>query len=552
MSLFRKISTLSLVLALPLASFALQRAQLLPPNGQTYFRISNTVAFWEALQKSSLGQLWQDQQFQDFMGNPELEAWHNFFYDGDTDEETRVFVEQMEMLTGEVVLAFDSETENIFIIAAMSDDDFEQSLELDENLRTVTENPFDVVRRSFQGVEIIQHIDSPGTDNETSSWQTHIGNTFILGYNREWVEQCIIRLKNDPVTEPAGLPVFNMNLPVNDLIRQSLKGSSAEVAAKDQSLFNALGLLNVNYLSCRIEMHDDEMVVNSTLNARDLENGLFSLLDTEPSELPTVTFIPEDLTSLEVGRIDLPGLWQEIPAILQQIDPGTKPQFDMMLAMLQQQTGINLEQDLLENLGTQYLSFSIVENDSASSVIALELKDGMAFKQGLESALTSPSMQPYVAAALDISDFLNHSIYTLKQAPSDEQMGIAVTDDYLLYGNPDGLRQTLRAITSTGAANNAFEQSQLVQGLRRHVPSEAFGFSAIDWKKYMHIIVAELEHGEIPALIMQNWARSGSALPPPDFSKLPTAEHIAQFFNVSYQYIQAGNNGLHQKIILKY
>ncbi|QBG48975.1 hypothetical protein EGM51_16790 [Verrucomicrobia bacterium S94] len=546
MSFFRKTTTLALILSIPFATLALQRTELLPPNGQTYFRISNTVEFWKALQKSSIGRLWQDQQFQDFMGNPELEAWHAFFFDGDSDEETRVFVEQMEMLTGEVVLAFDSKTDHIFIVAAMSDDDFERSLELDDNLRTVTENPFDVVRDSFQGVEIIQHVDNPGTVNEISSWQAHVGSTFILGYDREWLEQCIVRLRNEEITEPEGIPVLDLKLPVNNLLANSADTED------NRRLFEALGLMDISAFKSRIALQDDQMLIDSWLYVNNLNRGLFNVLDTEPSELPTVTFIPENLTSLEVGRLDLPGLWKEIPAILQEINPGTKPQFDMMLAMLQQQTGISIEQDLLTNLGTKYLSFTTVEGDTTSSVVALELEDGIAFKQGLESALTAPTMQPYVAAALDISDFLDHTIYTLKQSPPDEQMGIAVTGDYLLYGDPAGLRQTIRAITSERAANTAFEQSELVQELRKQVSPEAFGFSAIDWKKYMPIIVAELGSGDLPAIIEQNWARSGSVLPPPDFSKLPTAEHIAQFFNISYQYIEALNSGLHQKIILKY
>ena len=37
-----------------------------------------------------------------------------------------------------------------------------------------------------------------------------------------------------------------------------------------------------------------------------------------------------------------------------------------------------------------------------------------------------------------------------------------------------------------------------------------------------------------------------------DFNKLPAADHIASFFNVSYQYAEATDSGLHQRIILKY
>ena len=550
MSIFHKAAALTLIATLPLPALALKRTELLPPDGQAHVRISNTVDFWAKLKKSSVGQLWMDQQFQDFMGNPELDAWHSLFFEGESTEEDKVFVEQMKMLTGEVVFAVDMKTDDIYIIADMSAEDFERGLELDENLRSVVEDPFEVVKSSFQGVEIVQHIDNPGTDDEISSWQAHVDRTFVLGYKQEWVEQCIVRLKNDEITEPSGHPVLSFSLPVKDLFLDSLGDSPAD--QEDRRLFDALGLLGISSFTSRFELHDNEMIVNNNLMISDLDRGLFKMLDTEPSELPTVTFIPENITSLEVGRIDLLSLWQEIPVILTQLDPASKQQFDMMLAMVQQQTGVNLEQDLLIHLGTKYLSFATVDGETQSSIIALELKDGIAFKQGLESALTAPTMAPYVAAALDQSDFLDHTIYTLKDTPPEDQMGVAITDDHLLWGTPDGLRQTLRAITSDAAANNAFEQTELVQGLRKQVAPGAFGFGAIDWKKSMDIIMAELAQPEYTRLIEEKWATSGSPLPPPDFDKLPSAEHIAQFFNVSYQYIEATDSGLHQKIILKY
>jgi hypothetical protein len=549
MSLFHKVSALSLLIALPFSSLALQRTDLLPPQGQTYVRVTNTTEFWSELKKSSIGKLWVDQQFQDFLGNPDTETWHSFFFDGESKEEDDVFVEQMKMLTGEVVLAFDTKTDDIYIIADMTAEDFKRGLALDDQLRNVIENPFEVVKSSFQGVEIVQHIDSPGTEDESSSWQTHVDRTFILGYSLEWVEQCIVRLKKEEIKEPEGVPVLNIKIPVKKLLSDSLGNSSAD--KEDRRLFEALGLLGTSTFNSRIALQKNQMMVDNWLFINDLDHGLFTMLDTEPSELPTITFIPENISSLEVGRIDLFNLWQEIPVILAQADPESKPQFDMMLAMIQSQTGIDLEQDLLAHLGTKYLSFS-TDGEKQSSIVALELEDGMAFKHGLESALTAPSMQPLVASGLEISDFLNHSIYTLKDADSTETIGVAVTDDYLLYGEPEGLRQVIRSMNSEAAANMAFEQTELVQGLRKAVPPSAFGFGAIDWKRNMDAILAELVKPEYTSLIVQNWATSGSVLPPPDFDKLPPADHIASFFNVSYQYVEADKNGLHQKILLKY
>jgi len=220
--------------------------------------------------------------------------------------------------------------------------------------------------------------------------------------------------------------------------------------------------------------------------------------------------------------------------------------------MVQQQAGINFEQDLLANLGTKYVSFSVAEANKQISVVAVELKDSAAFKTGLETALAAPALQPQVATGLETEEFLDHTIYTIIDEEPADDMAFGVAGDYLLYGQSEGLRQVIRSQTSEAAANMAFERSALVKGLRQHVPPRAFGYSAIDWKKNMAVIIHELSKPEYVTILQQNWAKSGSPLPPPDFKKLPPAEHIASFFNVSYQYAEATGNGIHQQITLKY
>ncbi|MEA2068471.1 MAG: hypothetical protein U9P12_04660 [Verrucomicrobiota bacterium] len=545
-----KASILSLLIALPLASAGLERTGLLPPEAQTYVRVSNTTNFWGMLKKSPFGQLWQDRQFQDFTGNPDAETWQAFFFEGETDAEDEVFIEQLKMLGGELILAFDLENEDPYIVAAMGKEDFNRSLELDEQLRGVAPEPFDIVKSSFQDVEIIQHIQNPGTPGESLSWQTHVGTTFVLGHTREWIEQCIVRLGKEEVAEPKGNPVLNLNLPLAKLIKDSI--ADGEPGVSERALLEALGLMDIETFSVKLELRDGELVADNILQIGGLGKGLFTLLDVQPSELPTVTFIPENIASIEVGRFNLLGLWQEIPNVLAAAQPEMKPQFDMLLAMIQQQAGINLEQDLLAHLGKKYVAFSTVEGDRQTSVVAVDLVDGMAFKKGLETALAAPAMQPYVATGLEIQEFLDHTIYTLKNSAPSESMGLSMTADYLLYGSPDGLRQVIRSVASEAAANLAFERTELVKGLRGNVPPRAFAYSAIDWKKNMDIIIKELTKPEYVSLIQQNWAKSGSALPPPDFGKLPPSDHIASFFNVSYQYIEASVQGLHQRIILKY
>jgi len=552
-----KTLSLTLLIALPLASTAIERISLLPAEAQAYVRVSNTTNFWSQLKQSPLGKLWADPQFQDFLGNPDGETWQDLFFDEEDDAESEMLTEQLGMLKGEVILAFDMEMENPYIIAAMAEDDFLRSLEMDAKLAEVTTESFEIIKSTFQDIEIIQHVENGDTPDGESSWQTHVGTTFVLGYTREWVEKCIVQLKKEAIKEPEGHPACNLQFPLSGLIKKFIEEEKKDAAnnpgAMDiELLFDALGLMGIENYSLQIELREAEMVADSTLRASDLNKGIFTILDLQPSELPTVGFIPENIASIEVGRFNLLRFWQEIPNVLATAMPAVKPQFDMIVAMLQQQAGINFEQDLLANIGTEYFSFTVAEGDRQTSIVAVELKDSMAFKTGLETTLAAPALQPQVAAGLEIEEFLGHTIYTVKDSDPESVIAFGVAGDYLLYGQPDGIRQVIRSESGDAAATGSLEHSPLVKGLRQHVPPRAFGFGAVDWKKNMAIIVRELGKPEYFSLMQQNWAKSGSPLPPPDFNKLPPADHIASFFNVSYQYAEATTDGPHQRIILKY
>ena len=557
MSTKLKVLSLSLLLALPLATLAMERTELLPSNAQSCMRISNTTNFWGKLKQSSIGKLWADPQFQDFLGNPDAEVWQELLFDGEPDAENNVFMEQFKMLQGEVILAFDMENDDPYIIAAMTRDDFVRSLEMDEKLVEVTDDPFEIVKSTFQNIEVVRHIRKGGTSGEKTMWQAHLNKTIVVGHTQEWIERCIVQLKKEAINEPEGNPTCYLNLPVSTFLETLIEEENEERAGNPgpvntELLLDALGLMGVDNYSLEIELKETEMVADSNLIVSDLAKGIFTLLDIQPSELPTVGFIPENIASLEVGRFNLLRFWQEIPSALATAMPSTKPQFDMIVAMLQQQAGINFEQDLLAHIGTKYISFSVAESDRQVSTIAVELKDGGAFKTGLETLLASPALQPQVAAGLETEEFLDHTIHTLKSDDPESSVAFGVAGDFLLYGQPDGIRQVIRSESSDAAANKSFERSLLVKGLRQHVPPRAFGYSAIDWKKNMDVIVRELGKPDYVSVIQQQWAKSGSPLPPPDFDKLPPTDHIASFFNVSYQYIEATSDGLHQQIILKY
>ncbi len=546
-----KPAILSILLTLPLAAQALDRLELLPPDAQTYLRVSNVTNFWSGLKESPIGKLWTDPQFQDFMGNPDAETWAELFSDGDSDAEDAITLEQFKMLKGEVIFAFDREMEDLSIISAMDEADFLRSLELDEKLNDVLDEPIEMIKSHFQGVEIIRYIEDG--DEEDSTWQAFVDGTFIMGHSQEWVERCIVRLQKEQIEEPQGNPTFNLNLPLKHLIDNWVEEMDGHGAATStRNLVDALGLGGLENLSMTAELKKDEMTIDSHLKVSDLTRGLFALLDFQPSEIPNASFIPGTITSFESGRINLFNLWKEIPEILGAISPDAATQLDMVVGLFMQQTGVDFEQDLLGNLGTQYFTYSLTKiGQEPTTVVALELKDSLAFKTALESLLAAPSLQAQLANILEIEEFLDHTVYNIKAADPTESKALCIVGDYLIYSPPEGLRQVIRSLVSDGDIGD-FERSSLIQGLRKHKPARAFSFGATDWKKNIVALIHELNQPEYTVALTQGWIESEVPIPPPDFNKLPSAEHIASFFNVAYQYAEATGDGIQQQTILKY
>lgn len=550
----------TLTLACALNAFALDRMSLLPPNQQVRVRVSNVTEFLNRLKDSPFGQLWADPQFQDFIGNPSEEKWMDALFKDKSEAYKEITLDQLKMLKGEVVVGANPDSKEICIIAAMSPEDYRRSLEQDEQLKTLEEAHVEIIHDEFQGISVIRHIRDGGGEEMHTSWQAHLADTMLVGSSREWIERSIIQLKKESPEEPEGSPSLDLKLKLSRLIEEMVQNTQQKPpsnpnAPDKKALFEALGLLGVENGSVTFRLDEDKMVSDSTLDIRNLTKGLFALLDMQASSLPTVTFIPEEISSIEVGRIHLLGLWREIPNILGAVSPSGKMQFDMLSGMIQQQAQIDVDQDLLSNLGTQYISYSVADPETTQqvSVVGIELKDRVAFKTALERALTAPALQPQVSALLEEEPFLEHTIYTIKnQQEGSAPLAFSIAADRFFYGHPNMIRRVIRTRSSADAAQTSFENSPLVRGLRQHTPSNAFGYRAIDWKEQMESILKQLSNPAFIAAFKQGFENSNNAIKLPDFGKMPSAEHLASFFNTTYQYIEKTDTGLHQRVITRY
>lgn len=541
----------TILLTAPSLSLALNRTELLPENSQSRIHINNVSNVLHQVKISPLGQLWSDEQVQNFLGNITAEDCMELLNEGELKEIDELYLEEAKMLKGEVAVAIETETEEPYLVTEMSQEDFEMSLEIDQKINELSESPIEIKYDTFQDVQLIEHIE-PALDEEgepTSSWQAHLGNTLISGPSKNWIEQSIVRIQNDPITEPKGTPTISVNIPVNQLISMFLEKDDADETAK--TMLDALGLLSIQRFNMSLELHDDHMVSTSNLHVSDLTKGLFTLLDLSPTTLPDEAFIPTELITFEAGRFNLLGLWKEVGNILDLVAPEVKPQYDMIPMMAMQMLNIDIEQALLANLGPRYFSYTVGTGDDIHSVVAVDLKDSTSFQTALETAITSPMLQQQLASILETETFLDTTLYSFvipDDSGNEEKGAFCMLDQQLLYGELAGVQQAIRTL------NNAepLADNKLLNQLRDKIPENAFGYSIVNWKYYIHELIGYLKKPEIQQAITQQMAINGTPIPPLDFDKLPSASHLAQFFNINYQYIESTADGLHHKVIVEY
>ena len=554
-----RILALTLLVALPLATQALERMELLPPNAELRVDLSNSTNLWGQLKNAPLGKLWADPQMREFLNLPanNQTLLEDIFGkdDGEMDLETKVFLQQIKLLKGEVAFAFTPEQEGPCIVAALGEEEYHELLSLDEELAESGDPaPFTLVKSSFQEVEIVQYIPEDSSEREPY-WQAWTANTLLVGWSREWIEQSIVSLQQEKATEPTGTPKVQLHLGLESLIQEWVKEADGDLAPQApgtfSGLFDALGLMGIGDLSIQIELKENQMVVDSTLAVSDLKKGIFALLEPKPVEIPNEPFIPESIVVLETGSINLSALWKQLPDIFNAISPNAKTIFDAILLTTKQQQGIDIETDLIANLGTKYISYSVVNNGVLDNLLAWKLNDSAAFQKALTTLFSAPSIQPKVMASLEAETFLDQTIYLTKNLPENEKEAFSILNGYLFYGSPDALRQAIRTLQSD-TTESSIDSSPLVQGLRKNMLPNASLLNAVNWNEGLKTFLRLLSTPEFQAGFEAGWENSAASKTPPDFSKLPPADHLASFFKNTYQYMRAIPTGLQHRIIFEY
>lgn len=548
-----KILFLSLLPAIPLAASALERVSLLPPETLIRLQVTNVAEMRAELDRMYLSKLRQDEQFQAFSVAfaKKIKTRAEEGKEGLLDP---FLYEHLLMLKGEAVFALKEDkkgsgTSHTYFSAAMTAEEYTESLRRGHWVQSEEEALVEIVKSSFQGVEIVQHIAQGGTPEEQIFHWSHLNGTFLLADQREWVEKCIVQLKKEHVAEPGG-NTLRLNLPLGPLLFHSAlqKKTNDVERVQAEQLYCALGLAGIDHYELKVEINGDEVVLDSTLEISDPSQGIFTLLDTTPRNLGKNEYLPVPFSSFMVGQINLARFWNNLPEILTATPPATAAQFAMAIRTVQQKTGLDIGQDLLAHLGTRFSLSTQRQNDGQSWIVAFDLQDEYSMKQSLETLFSSPLVQPWIHI-ISISDFRGHVIYGLKSKnPAANPASLCTANGQLLLGNADLVRETIQR-QEGGAQSNL---SKMELAARRHAPPNAFGLGATDHRETASMLNIKVSDSSFSA----GFGVTVNKDPEDARQELGENEislnYVALFLQNTYHFAEAVPGGIHHRVILEY
>ncbi|HLP58185.1 MAG TPA: hypothetical protein VK186_05110 [Candidatus Deferrimicrobium sp.] len=604
------IAGIYLAIPRPAVAGSLQRSDLVDKNVDIVIRVSNGTDFMKALADSSYGKLWNSPEMKPFLNNQVL---------GDTliksillsrvqesvmAEALHLNRKILSLFKGELIFAVElgkkgekedpeNEKGKFYSLAQINETDYKAMLELaKQESKTLGEKTVSQ-RYTFQGVELIQDI-TAGEEYELIEWTAFCGNTYLNSSSRQWVEQCIVLLKKEPPTEPPGPPCIQAWLPDGFFQRllkaEEEKNKTMEVkpgnnAAYSTVLMKALGIDKVGKFSLEWIINPSYSELNMHVQNKGGNKGVWTLISREPVPRGiTLRYVPDDVLSYQVIRMNVSAFWQEIPTILETFGPQATAQFQDWLNIIGQMLQVDIGRDIVGNLDTVLTYYSCLEGNEDVSLYIWQLRNSMAMEKTLGKIFVEGSwLRNSLKGNCEILDLNGHKIYSIKtprilpsepagadapgqtgsQEPVAQQVdwvsyGVAVVDGDLVFGRLSLLRSYITGFRGD-MEGRKFYKSALFTRLIERVPDNAIGYGFSDITQWLEPAANMLRIAGRPAQVT---SEPGQPTPPRkgkpgedtepspksgpfdvffnnlQYDRLPSAEFLRSFFGPWISYYQ--------------
>ena len=477
-------------------------------------RCSDTSAFAAALENSPLGRLWRSPEMQATREGQSLEDLIRRALNDAADDENAaqindIYMAQIKMLNGEFILGLNFNelgTAPAFTtVAAISEADFNRSLEMDKRLHALENEETISASEDFRDTRIYTYIEKQEAGDHFY-YQAFYNGTLVMSENRPWLEQALIQLMEAPVKEPGGAPVLTINGKARLIDR--LQGQLAQKLTESETPFdlttlvNSLGFDTLGDIRMQVCMQTDRADMTLEIDRRgEWNRGLMVLIPPEPVPADfRLAYVPPDVASYQVTRLDLNALWRQIPEILRQISPEFQMQFSLGLNAVGGMMDININEDFFNNLDN--LAFSLVRfgDQGQEMIYGLNVRDSDAMERTLRKLFADHSplaaqMSPYYQE----TDIRGQTIHMLQfPVPADDgqntiihEVGLTVVDRALVIGNGSLMVDYVQA-----AVNNqglpAFYESRPFRDMLSRLPPEACSYAVSDLSAYVRFFSDEI------------------------------------------------------------
>ena len=547
---------------------------------------SDISALFDAIEKSPLGRFWGSPEMASFReGNSlEDEIRLSLLDEENGENATKIrdlYLEQLKMLDGEVILGldfsdFDGEPE-ITILAALSAENYQRSLEMDDLLHELEDVETIKASEDFRDTRIYTYIRKEDA-GDRFIYQAFKAGTLLVSEDRPWLEQALIRLQETPAREPAGDPVLAVSSRARlmdrlqslmvDQVRQS--ESPIDMRAVIKSLgIDALGDVDLRFCLQENQAHIDFQVARRG----EWEKGLLVLIPSEPAPVDfRMAHVPPDIASYQVTRLDLNALWMQIPEILRQISPEFQMQFSIGVNALGGMMNINVNDDIFNNMDKLAYYYTCLGDDGQELLYGFKVKDADAMERTLGKLFAENS--PFAAQIGPFyheNDVQGHVIHMLQfPVPSSDgetmaftEIGLTVADRALLIGKANLLVDYVQAAVNNQGVPDFYESRPFKEMVAR-VPADACSYGWSDLSAYARFFMSEIrtaaeqmrEEMATPASTGEDFRETLNPLADIfvdfDIDTLPNAEVVASYFDTSDGYSVIDDAGFRSSITIHY
>lgn len=496
-----------------------ERAALMDPKVNIVLHISNGAAFLNALEESPYGKLWNSPEMKPFLNNQGLQEAliKNFFLPAEglnaNEEVYHLNRRILSMFKGEVLMGVElgkaGNDTQLFFLVEMNEPDYKKTRELIEQESKAAGEKVVSHRHSFQGTELVQDITTMTDEKkEIHEWMAFSGNTFINGTSREWVEQCVVRLKKEMPVSPSGPPSLQLWLPDGSLrqildTKEEEKDPGEEIAEEPDTgpysagTLKAMGVDAAGRLSLEWKLYPTYSELSLQARIKGEAKGLWTLFPKDPAPRSlSLGYVPDNVLSYQVMGLNIHSFWNEIPVMLESLNAESSAQFRMGLAAASQMLQVDVERDIVANLDTVFTTYSVLEGTEDITLYAWQLRNPAAIEKTLGKLFAEGAwMRSMLKENFELLDLLGHKVYSLKfpkveipvggsEPPKQPVIkfipyGVTVVDGDLVIGRLSMVRSFIHG-SQDPKAGRKFYKSPIYAFMNARVPDNAAGYGLSD------------------------------------------------------------------------